>query len=71
LTNCGILQRRESTPKDLAKGASSEELKEAFEEHLAQTWGHLNALRNAFVKAFEGKLENWKQIPKVEPEKKQ
>jgi hypothetical protein len=30
-----------------------------------------NALRNSFVKAFEGKLENWKQVPKVEPEKKQ
>ncbi len=30
-----------------------------------------NAFRNAFVKAFEGKVENWKQIPKVEPEKKQ
>src|SRR5262249_18113710 len=30
-----------------------------------------NAFRNAFVKAFEGKLENWKQVPKVEPEKKQ
>jgi Domain of Unknown Function (DUF748) len=31
----------------------------------------INAFRNAFVKAFEGKLENWKQVPKVEPEKKQ
>jgi len=30
-----------------------------------------NAFRNAFVQAFEGKLENWKQVPKVEPEKKQ
>ncbi|HST30330.1 MAG TPA: DUF748 domain-containing protein [Chthoniobacterales bacterium] len=30
-----------------------------------------NAFRNAFVKAFSGTLENWKQIPKVEPEKKQ
>ena len=31
----------------------------------------INAFRNAFVQAFEGKLENWKQVPKVEPEKKQ
>jgi len=30
-----------------------------------------NAFRNAFVKAFKGELENWKKIPKVEPEKKQ
>ena len=30
-----------------------------------------NAFRNAFVQAFEGKVENWKKIPKVEPEKKQ
>jgi len=30
-----------------------------------------NAFRNAFVQAFEGELENWKQVPKVEPEKKQ
>jgi len=30
-----------------------------------------NAFRNAFVKAFEGKLENWKKLPPVEPEKKQ
>ena len=30
-----------------------------------------NAFRNAFVQAFEGKLDNWKQVPKVEPEKKQ
>jgi len=30
-----------------------------------------NAFRNAFVQAFEGKLENWKKVPKVEPEKKQ
>ena len=30
-----------------------------------------NAFRNAFVKVFEGKLENWKTLPKVEPEKKQ
>ena len=30
-----------------------------------------NAFRNAFVQAFSGKLENWKKIPKVEPEKKQ
>jgi hypothetical protein len=29
-----------------------------------------NAFRNAFVQAFEGKLENWKKVPKVEPEKK-
>src|SRR2546423_134177 len=29
-----------------------------------------NAFRNVFVQAFEGKLENWKQVPKVEPEKK-
>jgi hypothetical protein len=30
-----------------------------------------NAFRNAFVRAFEGKLDNWKRLPKVEPEKKQ
>ena len=30
-----------------------------------------NAFRNAFVHTFEGKLENWKKVPKVEPEKKQ
>jgi hypothetical protein len=30
-----------------------------------------NAFRNAFVQAFEGKLESWKKVPKVEPEKKQ
>src|SRR5947207_15217781 len=30
-----------------------------------------NAFRNAFVQAFEGKIENWKKIPNVEPEKKQ
>jgi len=30
-----------------------------------------NAFRNAFVQAFKGKLENWKKVPKVEPEKKQ
>jgi hypothetical protein len=30
-----------------------------------------NAFRNAFVKAFEGSLENQKALPKVEPEKKQ
>jgi hypothetical protein len=30
-----------------------------------------NAFRNAFVQAFEGKIEDWKKIPKVEPEKKQ
>jgi hypothetical protein len=30
-----------------------------------------NAFRNAFVQAFEGKLENWKKLPPVEPEKKQ
>jgi hypothetical protein len=30
-----------------------------------------NAFHNAFVQAFEGKLENWKKVPKVEPEKKQ
>ena len=30
-----------------------------------------NAFRNAFVQAFEGKVENWKKVPKVEPEKKQ
>src|ERR1051326_5988280 len=30
-----------------------------------------NAFHNAFVKAFEGKIEDWKQVPKVEPEKKQ
>ena len=30
-----------------------------------------NAFHNAFVKAFEGKIEDWKKVPKVEPEKKQ
>ena len=30
-----------------------------------------NALRNSFVKAFEGKVENRKQVPQVEPGKKQ
>ena len=30
-----------------------------------------NAFRNAFVQAFEGKLENWKKLPPVEQEKKQ
>ena len=30
-----------------------------------------NAFRNAFVKVFEGKLENWKKLPPVEPERKQ
>jgi hypothetical protein len=30
-----------------------------------------NAFRNAFVKAFEGELEPGKNLPKVEPEKKQ
>ena len=30
-----------------------------------------NAFRNAFVKAFQGKLDNWKKLPPVEPEKKQ
>jgi len=30
-----------------------------------------NAFRNAFVQAFQGKLEDWKKVPKVEPEKKQ
>ena len=30
-----------------------------------------NAFRNAFVEAFKGTLDNWKKIPKVEPEKKQ
>jgi uncharacterized protein DUF748 len=30
-----------------------------------------NAFQNAFVKAFSGKLDNWKKLPPVEPEKKQ
>lgn len=30
-----------------------------------------NAFRNAFVEAFKGTLENWKKIPKVEPDKKE
>ena len=31
----------------------------------------VNAFRNAFVEAFKGTLENWKKIPKVEPDKKE
>jgi hypothetical protein len=30
-----------------------------------------NAFQNAFVKALSGKLDNWKKLPPVEPEKKQ
>jgi hypothetical protein len=30
-----------------------------------------NAFHNAFVQAFSGKIEDWKKVPKVEPEKKQ
>jgi ferritin-like metal-binding protein YciE len=41
-------QLLKALPK-MAKGASSEELKKAFEEHLEQTWGHLARIDQIFA----------------------
>ena len=71
-------QLLKALPK-MAKGASSKELKEAFEEHLEQTWGHLARIDQIFAAldekptgktcyAMKGLIEEGSQILKQDGE---
>src|SRR3954451_9791488 len=72
-------QLTKALPK-LAKAASNEELKQAFEEHLQETEGHVERLEQIFsqlelpttrvhkCKAMEGLIEEGKEIMEADME---
>lgn len=60
----------ESYPKD--RFGTKEPFSGTFEHPRPDIFATIgNAFRNAFVQAFSGKIENWKKLPPVKPEKKQ